>query len=794
MSRIEVENPGLQFWDYSEQYQHITSEGHSKPPPSFGSPTLVWHLGIWHVTQADEKASQAEKTSRLIDAPLDGQQKEHDKNHEEFFQEIRDFLLHLQHKGRIKRQPLSPEDEDTGDFNIEELRFETLPLTNGQLLRNNKGAKLSHQFHFIQPQSLGFTLWWRDSDAEGNAVANERPESPDYPSKSCIRVRVQVQNHLDHVTLSFFIDVNNPYGSTQIYSNASTNNNPPGHRRTKIARCLKKIRDISQGQITGGFVELDRLPEKGVGENDAKELLEIADYLYEGIWTSFMASFGFQLRGQGAQGGTAENLVTLSNGHIFADFRGLVMAVDGISTPKQIERKQLADGLRNTAKAPAPTPGADVEVMERDANFGFGPAQKFDYENCEANTVLKSLSPFVRRMVPWADHRDFIGCGILEGKALYLAPLKSSGAFFGDEEAPSRNSEVPADHLPTEIEGRPVHKEGQPKNHAPIRYMIVTKGQPHREQIGRFVERMNSVNTMRLFVFKNLAIIKNAGVHIQVLGHELDGVLQYWGEARDKIETKHGANCALNNIDDEGNVINKNEPELNGSISRMLKAIRDFEVKLDDDRRQQNLQSIKSPLLQRLESERIRSLARLIKKVEKRLVILGAGLDDMGRGGAGRLLYIINRSNYYANEFERLWPTLHVVNIDGWISYNQFVDRGVKPVFNQISSIGQRLDSLRKRLQSTTEMIQTSALIIETEATRANTETLRQIASNVWYLTVPLTITASALLWKVLPEGGVIESVGKTVIFASTALFLLRMYLKSHKKPLFAENNDTDTP
>jgi hypothetical protein len=88
------------------------------------------------------------------------------------------------------------------------------------------------------------------------------------------------------------------------------------------------------------------------------------------------------------------------------------MAVDGISTPKQIERKQLADGLRNTAKAPAPTPGADVEVMERDANFGFGPAQKFDYENCEANTVLKSLSPFVRRMVTWADQRDFIGCGI----------------------------------------------------------------------------------------------------------------------------------------------------------------------------------------------------------------------------------------------------------------------------------------------------------------------------------------------------------------------------------------------
>ena len=31
---------------YSAQYNTTTREGHEHPPPTFGAPTLVWHLAI----------------------------------------------------------------------------------------------------------------------------------------------------------------------------------------------------------------------------------------------------------------------------------------------------------------------------------------------------------------------------------------------------------------------------------------------------------------------------------------------------------------------------------------------------------------------------------------------------------------------------------------------------------------------------------------------------------------------------------------------------------------------------
>src|SRR5262245_60391666 len=32
---------------YSDQYETIIRQGHTRPIPEFGAPTLVWHIGIW---------------------------------------------------------------------------------------------------------------------------------------------------------------------------------------------------------------------------------------------------------------------------------------------------------------------------------------------------------------------------------------------------------------------------------------------------------------------------------------------------------------------------------------------------------------------------------------------------------------------------------------------------------------------------------------------------------------------------------------------------------------------------
>jgi uncharacterized membrane-anchored protein len=77
-------------------------------------------------------------------------------------------------------------------------------------------------------------------------------------------------------------------------------------------------------------------------------------------------------------------------------------------------------------------------------------------------------------------------------------------------------------------------------------------------------------------------------------------------------------------------------------------------------------------------------------------------------------------------EFEIPLGTLHVTNIPTWVSYEQFVQRGLAPAFDYMASVGQRLRAVRERLLSVTEMIETSALVGQSAATRHNTAVLRQ--------------------------------------------------------------------
>jgi uncharacterized membrane-anchored protein len=92
----------------------------------------------------------------------------------------------------------------------------------------------------------------------------------------------------------------------------------------------------------------------------------------------------------------------------------------------------------------------------------------------------------------------------------------------------------------------------------------------------------------------------------------------------------------------------------------------------------------------------------------------------------GGLHFRLNRTAYYVREFEVLLQTLQVTNIPTWVSYEQFVRRGLAPAFDYMSSVGHRLRAVRERLLSVTEMIETSALVGQSAATRHNTAVLRQ--------------------------------------------------------------------
>lgn len=678
MSQPNDNDPNAKrLWPFAERYEQILREGHQKQAPAIGSPTLIWHMALWPVESFGERQAAVkegettrERAKRLFE--------EYDEDNVAFFKELNAFALALQAVGRV------------GEAKELTWRKAEVDIPDG--------SERPHSFYSCDPQSLSFTLWWQDAAKDG--VLNARQQTP---APTDMRVRVQLQTHRDHATVAFFIDVAKQHGETQLTTAADVYARG-GERRPKILRLIDKVREVSGKQIQGGFVDMSRIPEQGVSEADAQVLKDAADYCYDGVWREFAQAFGLQ----GMLDRRTDEYRHMRKSDRFADFRGVVMSIRGIESPQKLERKALREKLRrDNATALDPNVATYLASEEQRDGYtpspiagtiGFGELTQFEAKSNEGNTILKSLWPFMRRITPWADYSDWVGCGIINGRALYITALGSE-AMVGaaNEEYDGRADEVPAGHLPDAETNPPSHPRS-------LRYLIVTKGEPLREQVGRFVERINALGTMRLFALRNMADIRNAGIQIEVLGRMLDGTLRVWERERQAIENWYQ--------EQRKNHRPKREPAFfkSGQVFQLVRAEID-------------------PGALRIDQEHTLQLNELISKTEREIIAVASQLDNLGAGGYGRLLYAIRRASYFAGEFERMWQTLGIEDVDGWINYRNFVQRGMQPAFAYIRTTGDRLVSIRDRLQTITETIQTAALIVETGATRENTARLKQMAA-----------------------------------------------------------------
>lgn len=474
----------------------------------------------------------------------------------------------------------------------------------------------------LYDQSLGFTLRWGDT----GPVANTDP-SPD-----ALRLRVHLEVNADFYTCSFYLDAGKPWGRPALYHPSDAGF--AGNRRRRIFEAIDRARAIAEARLRSDAIDADLLPEAGVTASEARDLLGAADFLYEELWAEFERDFQI--------GRTA---IATQSGEIFADFRGLVVAT--------------ADD--------APSPGAA-------AAKGYEPYAK--YKNAsgdelnETNAVLKAWWPFLRRLTPNADYREFVASTVMNRRAIYVTPLGAPDEFDSRDKAASLAEEIPALAIPAAADTR-----------TPIRYMFLSKGEPNRRQIGRIVERINNLGTLRLFALKDIAVVREASSIIRMRGQHLDEVTNAWSSARQVI-------------------------------------LRQSETALAKRGRRKR----------RLERARNEGLTRLTDDVEGHLIDINAHLDSMGRGAAGALPYVIARSQKHTRQFQELVGLLQPETIETWVSYDQFVQRGLMPTFEFVAGVGQRLKALRDRLQATMEAVQTSAVSIQTAATRHNTDILSDLA------------------------------------------------------------------
>lgn len=733
------------IWRYAPVYDRVMREGHLYPAPTCGSPSLIWHIGLAPKRRFGDIPGLNEPwldEHKKTDWPkyLNEAHNAYDKDFESFIEELNALASRLQ-KRRLATEEL---------FKLRRLRAEP-----GEQQHDAEGT---HQFQTAIPQALSFILWWPDPEETADQVTEES-------SDRFLRVQTQIQVHTGYATISFIIDASKPYGKAQIetspeedtslteieQANATTIHSDP-HRRGRIRRALNIIRCSSLKQTKTRAVGKPRLPENDVEDAEAKDLLDAANYIYKDIWDEFVHDFDLKLLS------TSEEKEHDVLGERFADFRGHVMSLAGLNTRElqeiEAESRELLQGhvLQEEKNAfedkldekdggaaetprdtiPAWRPGYGFNLLKDEkpsplsgGHTGFGRFFKFDSKRNEGHTVLRSLWPFIRRFSPWADYRELVGCGIMGWRALYVSTLGFGGQKYTyKDEVSSRDKEVPANHLPylEEILGQESSSDDSERYKKladyreaskPVRFLIVTKGEPHREQLGRFLERITALETGRIFALRDIMMIRNAGTHLEVIGRMLDGLLENWSEQREKVEDDYARE-----IED---LLKKYR---NDYVAEALSAglsLLDLEWNKLPKRAQKKWAE--------LDERYINNVTKLIKSTERHAIRLAATLDrKIGSRGAGRVSYAIERAKLSIHEFDLLLPTLNVGDIDGWTSYPQFVDRGLRPSFDFIKTTGKRLLSMRNRLQTITETVQTAALISETEATRLNTQAIREVA------------------------------------------------------------------
>ena len=325
-------------------------------------------------------------------------------------------------------------------------------------------------------------------------------------------MRVQADVYTDYSTITFYIDPGKSWRKAPAYSGrvlAKDDWEKTDDRRAKIRSAIAHIKETCETRTNSPLVGQAITPEPDQGPQwpaEAKSLHDYAEYLYEGVWKELCDALGISV--QRIAGETDK---------VFANFRGLVLSTRGIGPP------------------------LDPEIT---ANTGNEPFRRFDV--VEANAVLKGFWPFFRRFRPEADYRDWIACGVFDWRALYVSSLGAQSEFDELDEG-EVSFDVPADALPERrARGGDPAKEPDWRNPryadapttpqkdrpAPFRYLFLTKYEPHRKQIGRLVERINALGTMRLYALKNWSIIRDADAQIRIYGQELDASMKAWTSTR----------------------------------------------------------------------------------------------------------------------------------------------------------------------------------------------------------------------------------------------------------------------
>ena len=322
--------------------------------------------------------------------------------------------------------------------------------------------------------------------------------------------------------------------------------------------------------------------------------------------------------------------------------------------------------------------------------------------------------------------------------------------------------------------GRDVPTTAQNDQPAPFQYLVLTKFEPNRKQVGRMIERINAAGARRLYALKHWTLIEQASKWVRVYGLQLDEIYSRWITETEKVTRRYFSDLDATFWGPATLCISRIPPSpaadtlklaaekiLSENSAFPYRASRQLERLCDDAKSafaklqaqsaklqaqsprsqtksakpqpqpywldlQQFVHRIQAVLRDRKELRDLH-LAQANQRAEDDLVALTRNLDDLGRWTNGGLSYRISRSKFYADLYMDAVKTLRVGNIETWWSTEQFANRGMAPALRSIGVVGERMAGLRNRLQSVKQDIVESSIANQTEATRDNTYQLEAI-------------------------------------------------------------------
>jgi len=696
------------------------------------------------------------------------------------------LLLHLQQRGCVRGSDPGP------PFALEKPLDWEVDTLDGPFDGQTE-KPLEQSFHGFATETCGFTLWWPDTPRGKRSLLGDAPDVRPWPSD--LRVRVQAEMTEDFSSITFLIDAGKSWDQEPVDSTeAAQARGVLGVRRRDVFRHIENIRTICENRLRprgNALVDLAPIPERICGvppepspeiaakteedcEKDAKlrellnkwktetgiwldhetkagsSLLAGADYVYKTLWDEFCRDFEFNLCDVAGQ-----------TNEVFANFRGLVMASNGIDDPKDERATQFTAADSGSRLFPRFDGGGDG----------------YNADVIEPNAVVKAFMPFMRRFRSEADWRDWIACGIFDWRAIYISPLGAQSEFRRLDEG-DLTTAFPAGHLPDRlvkhgpaddpkllsacagyVKDTDGYERAAPETHhddrpAPFRYLVLTKHAPHRKQVGRMIERVNMTGVRRLYALKNWTVLQQAGTWLRIYGQQLDEAYLQWIDKTTKTRREYSRRCAelWRRIESDVKLLTNREAHdqaqaaLQGrnsstperAVAELLKVrdehftqpsmIRDtFSTGRRADRTQWNGILDNLDHLRNAKEARDIGLAEHNQNAENALIKITSALDRLGKSAIGGLSYRITRSRYYAELYRNYASALRDGNIETWWSYGQFAKRGMEPTLRFIESIGERLSKLHDRLQSVKEDILESSISNQTESTRDNTHKLERI-------------------------------------------------------------------